>query len=593
MQKVIAILFMLFILNSCDDVLDQIPSDKVTVDKILNKSSEVSNFLARCYDNLDKSFTGHSGGQLLEDYTDDAFRAGTGTPFEWHSGLLSPSQSMFSYTVWSSCWTGIRKCNNALVYLPQSTVSKELISDADLEMWCDEARLIRAWYYFILIKNFGPVPFIDYAFTTDFDGWSELTRPTYEEISNQIIEECDIVINKGNLPLRWQASSDYDQVNMALAYALKSRVLLYNASALNNPDNDLTKWQSAADASQECLDALSLEYELLPMSDYSNLFNESEDVLNKEIIYRSSTNDAGTMNSNNGIDLSVYGSSKQSSNCGAVPTQELVDCFEMASDGSLPIASYNNEDHTDVSFNGTYSENPGDDPYAGRDARFYYSIVYNKALYGRYKGMLTSDPELTIYTYDGKSGSGFNSNPTSQEEADKRLSCTGYYSRKFRSASYWGSSAGGVEAHKIFFRLAEIYLNLAEAQCELNNFDDAISSLNVIRNRAGQPNIEEVPGFSKDYDFLMSRIRNERRVELCFEGHRFFDQRRWKILDETNGVISGMKITSSNGDDGQFSYERVKIDVPRNATSDKYLYLPIPTGEARKISGIGQMSVWE
>ncbi len=137
-------------------------------------------------------------------------------------------------------------------------------------------------------------------------------------------------------------------------------------------------------------------------------------------------------------------------------------------------------------------------------------------------------------------------------------------------------------------------MNLAEAQCEQGNLSEALSALNVVRQRAGQPNLQNVPGFSNTKEFILNRIRNERRVELCFEGHRFYDQRRWRILDETNGVVTGMKVISSDATDtGTFSYERVKIDVARNATTDKYLILPLPTEEARRLPGIGQPDVWK
>jgi hypothetical protein len=329
------------------------------------------------------------------------------------------------------------------------------------------------------------------------------------------------------------------------------------------------------------------------MAEYENLFSEAVSVSNNEVFLRATENGSGVLNSNNGVDLKALGSVTQSNNCGSVPTQELVDCFELTN-GELPVTSYTNADHTTVTFSDTYNENLGTNPYEGRDLRLKSAIVFNSTTYGKYKGQAAAAPELVIYTYQGKTGTGFNDNTISQLENDKRRSCTGYYSRKIRTASYWGSTAGGTEAHKIYFRLAEVYLNLAEANCELNNLDAAITALNVIRVRAGQPEISDVPGFEKTKDFLMSRIRNERRVELCFEGHRFFDQRRWKILDQTNGVISGMKITSTTDTDmGPFSYERVKIETIRNATSDKYLVLPIPEEEARKLTGLGQPEAWQ
>jgi hypothetical protein len=589
-QLKIGIILLLFALSSCDDVLDVIPSDKVSIDRLLNKQAQVRNFKENCYINLNKTFTDYSSGQLLEAYSDDAFRAGTGSTFDWHNAQLSPTSTFFGNTIWNKCWEGIRTCNLALLYLPQSTVPEESVSQEEINTWMAEAKLLRAWYHFELIKNFGALPFIDEPFGADFAGWSELTRPSFDEIATRIADECDEVIAGGFLPLRWQTSTDYDRVNLAVAYALKSRVLLYNASVLNNPNGDVLKWQRAAAAAQDCVSAIGSKYSLLPMSSYGNLFSDSYTVLNSEIILNSTENGTAPLNNNNGVDLKDLGSAQQSNNCGAVPTQELVDCFELT-DGTLPVSNYTNTDHTSVSFGSGYEETSGIDIYANRDLRLKSAIVYNGSAYGKYKGQPAASPELVVYTYEGKVGTGFNGNAGSQEEADKRRSTTGYYGRKFRSASYWGSSTGGTNAHKIYFRLAEVYLNLAEAQCEANNLDAAITALNVVRQRAGQPTIESVPGYAKTKEFLLKRIRNERRVELCFEGHRFYDQRRWEILNETNGVITGMKITSSS-DDGPFAYERVKIETVRNATSDKYLVLPVPQEEARRLPGIGQPNAW-
>lgn len=591
----LGIILVLFILNSCDKVLDVVPSDKVSIDRLLNKSTTVSKFIVNCYSQLNTSFVDQSSGQLLDVFTDDAFRAGTGTFADWHAALLTPANSMFANSIWNSNWEGIRSCNLAIKYLPKSVVSKDVIDDEQIAIWINEAKLLRAWYHFNLIQNFGPIPLIEEPFSPDFVDWPLLNRPTYDEIASRIAKECDDVITSGKIPLRWNGSADFDRVNLAFAYALKSRVLLYNASLLNNPNNDQTKWQKAATAAQSCLTAVGAQYSLVPMAQYENLFNQDVAVANSEIILRSTENSAAALNNNNGVDLKGLGSTTQSSNCGAVPSQELVDCFELT-DGTLPVTGYANADHTSVIFGGTYNENAGANPYLGRDARLKSDIVFNTTTYGKYKGQAVSAPELVIYTYLGKTFTGFNTNTISQLETDKRLSCTGYYMRKFRSSSYWGSTAGGTFSNKIYFRLAEIYLNLAEANCELNNLDDAMDALDKVRVRAEQPKISDVPGFVKTKDFLMNRIRNERRVEFCFEEHRFYDQRRWKILDQTNGVISGMKITSAgttNKDLGPFSYERVKIETVRNATSDKYLVLPIPQDEARKLTGIGQPEAWQ
>lgn len=588
-KTVFVLMILIFGSTACEDTLDQVPSDKVSIDRILNKTSIVE-FRNNSYDQLPKSFTTFSKGVLLEAYTDDAFKAGNTTVnYEWHNGLLSTSKTFFSGDIWNNCWKGVRRCNLALEYLPQSKVSKEILGDDDIERYMDEVIVLRAWYHFILIKNFGPLPFQDIAYGPSFDGWKDLTRPSYNDISMRIVSELDAVINNDALDIRWANTVENDFVNKAFAYALKSRVLLFNASKLYNEDNDIEKWRAAANAAQECLDNITPEYALLPIEDYSNLFTQTNQTYNKEIIYSSTTNGATTTNNQNGVDLKEYGSKDQNNNCGAVPSQELIDCFELK-DGTIPVVAYTNADHTGVTLAPGYSENAGDNPYLNRDARLYHSVLFNGAYYGK---MNNNPDSVVVYTYEGRAGTGFNSQPLNVEESLKRLSCTGYYTRKYRSANYWGSTTGGTNAHRIFFRLAEVYLNLAEARCELGELDEAIAALNMVRERAGQPKIENVPGYSKSQDFLMSRIRNERRVELCFEGHRYGDQRRWEILESTNGVISGMKVTSTGADVGPFSYERVKIDVAREATTDKYLILPIITSENLRLPGLGQPAAWQ
>ena len=584
------VFLLLLTLVGCSKVLDPLPSNMVLVNQLLNKQAAIAGFASDCYSRLDTIFSSQHSGQLLDAYTDDCFRAGPVS--DWQNGLLSPTNSLFANTIWTSGWAGIRKCNIAMTYIPQSQAPTSQIGPTDLLRYVDEAKLLRAWYHFTLIKNFGPLPFIDQAFGPDYTGWATLTRPTYDVIATRIAKECDDVIASGLLPLRWTNATDFRRVNLAVAYALKADVLLYNASLLNNPTGDQTKWQRAADAAQACITALGSTYSLVPMASYDNLFTQDVTVSNPEVIMRSWSNDAGNMNSNNGVDLKALGSSVQAANCGAVPTQELVDCFE-TTNGTLPVASYTSADHSTVTLNSPYTENAGSNPYAGRDLRLQSCIVFNKADYGKYKGQLATGPDLFIYTYLNKTGTGFDLNPSSQLTTDVRQSCTGYYSKKYRSASYWGTTAGGTNSNKIYFRLAEVYLNLAEAQCELNNLDASITALNVIRTRAGQPSLASVPGFVKTHDFIMSRIRNERRVELCFEEHRFYDQRRWKILSSTNGPITGMKITSSNNTDtGIFSFQRIAISTTRNATSDKYLVLPIPQSEAQRLPGLGQPAAW-
>jgi hypothetical protein len=157
---------------------------------------------------------------------------------------------------------------------------------------------------------------------------------------------------------------------------------------------------------------------------------------------------------------------------------------------------------------------------------------------------------------------------------------TGYYLRKFNSAqSEIGAEDDG---YAKMFRLGELYLNFAEAAYNAKGPDAAISGMsareavNAVRTRAGMP---ELPaGMSKE-DFE-KRYRNERRVELAFEEHRFFDVRRWKILNETDRGVTGMRITKN--EEGTFNYERIKM-VDRATAAERYLLFPIPQSEVAKM----------
>jgi hypothetical protein len=572
----------------CEDALEKIPDGQITLDKVLTNYSRSQGLIDAVYGeiylNRDQiSFVMNP----IESLTDNAFWAATYDAYEWHNGALSLSNPVIKWSwsspddqLWSDFWRGIRLANNAIAYLPQSTA----ITALERDRWVTEARVLRCWYYMHLLEFYGPVPWIDFPFEATYSGWNSLTRPSYDEIASKIEEELLDVIRSGILPVR-QPVQEARHVDNAVAYAIRARVLLDNASPLNNPAGDRTKWQRAADAAQ---DVISLsDYSLVSMADYKRLFIGAFSTPVTEIIWRS-WSDNSHINNTNGVNVGAYPYAAINNmwNCGESPTQELVDCFEMTN-GALPV-TYNDATRTSVTVHPAaaalgYGENKGDDPYANRDARFYVDILYNMADYGAPYNC--TEPYI-IETFVGGLN-GFND----VISMETQRSCTGYYSRKDKQVKFWGpgGSQGHEPTHWVFFRLAEFYLNRAEALCELGDLDGAMVSLNVVRERALQPRIQEAPGFEKTQDFLRQRIRNERRVELCLEGWRFHDQRRWKILNETNRFVTGMRITK--GPDGQFSYERKKIRDYQSYT-DKYLVMPIPLEDAKKMTGMTQPEAW-
>jgi hypothetical protein len=171
---------------------------------------------------------------------------------------------------------------------------------------------------------------------------------------------------------------------------------------------------------------------------------------------------------------------------------------------------------------------------------------------------------------------------------ETRYTRTGYYMRKFNN--HRSNAQLAADGFMRIFRLGELYLNFAEAAYNAYGADASVSGMsareavNTVRARVEMP---ELPaGLSKEQ--FEVRYRNERQVELAFEEHRFFDVRRWKILDKTDGFVTGMRITKEDGD---YTYDRVKLQ-DRGTTSDKYLMYPIPLKEASKMENFTGVS-WQ
>ncbi|GAO43090.1 RagB/SusD family nutrient uptake outer membrane protein [Flavihumibacter petaseus] len=588
----LALFLAIGVLSGCTKALDKTPDGTLTLDKVLADYNRTKGLLSvaygKIYQNRDQIVFVM---QPVEALTDNAFWAATYNSYDWYNGQLSLSNPVINWPwespseqLWPDFWQGIRYANIAIENIPKSTKPTE----QERQRWVAEARVLRCWYYMNLLEFYGPMPWIDYAFAADFSDWNGLARPSYDEIATIIDNELMDVINSGILPNK-RPLDEAEFVSNAVAYAIRARVLLNNASPLNNSNNDRDKWQRAADAAQDVLD-LS-EFSLVSMNDYKRLFIGSFRSDVSEIIWRSPASNKH-INNTNGLNISPYPYASIPSlwNCGESPTQELVDCFEMKN-GALPV-TYTNNDHTQVSVNpdaaaAGYSEAKGADPYKNRDARFYVDVLYNGANYG---APTNCTQPVIVESYVG-GAHGFN--PVISQET--KTSCTGYYSRKDKDVKFWGpnSSGGGEDIHWVYFRLAEFYLNKAEALCELDDLAGAAQALNMIRLRAQQPAIESVPGFVSSKEYLRERIRNERRVEFCLEGWRFHDQRRWKILNNYKSV-SGMKITSSDGsgDPATLSYERVKLRDMQCYT-DKYLVMPIPIDDAKKMTGLTQPAAWQ
>src|SRR5699024_2618510 len=311
-------------------------------------------------------------------------------------------------------------------------------------------------------------------------------RDSYDDVMNFVITELDKAIDE--LPLGEYDAVNKGRITQGAAMAVKSRALLYAASPLNNPGNDMRKWQMAADAAKGIIDLG--QYSLF--DNYKSMFLE-ENIYNAEMIWQRPYNQLENAERVY-IELSSYPNGYNG--FGQIhPLQNLVDDYETVN-GLLP--------ENDPAYD-------PQNPYEDRDPRFYATILYDGAPF--------KDRKVETFLPGGLDS---NEGPVSAWNATE----TGYYVRKFVNEEITNPSSSNIsQTPWPFFRYAEVLLNYAEAMYELGDEDTAREYLNMVRSR---PSVD-MPDVTESGEALFDRIVNERRIELALEEHRWFDVRRWKI----------------------------------------------------------------
>jgi hypothetical protein len=501
--------------------------------------------LANIYTNMPNGFN-RIGGDMLESATDDAIPSRNGTTIQQLiTGSISNNNNPEG--AWTRNYEGIRKVN---LFLRNVNIVPK---PAEVVIWKAEARFLRAYFYFELLKRYGGVPIVgDTVFSTNDN--IQLKRNSFEQCVNYIVSECDAI--KGQLLKESISSSDFGKASRGAAIALKARVLLYAASPLYNGgvpsgataeqkavmgylNYDAERWNKAAQAANEflVLNVYPLE------ATYNNVFLNRR---NNEVILsflRGTTTDIETNNGPVGYSEAGFGNGQTS------PTQELVDAFPMSN------GKFINETGSGY--------NPAA-PYTGRDPRLGLTVFTNGATW----------LNRPVQTWEGGLDKpGFNRVQTK----------TGYYMRKFMGNFNTATAYTAQNHNFVLFRSAEVMLNYAEALAEYGTgtIEPAIfTQLNNLRKRAGIPAGNGYYGLNKDMsrDSLRLVIRNERRIEMAFEEHRYWDLRRWKIAEqELNKDLSGMKITNNNG---TFTYQRTKAGAI--VFKPNMYFYPIPYDEMAK-----------
>ena len=532
MKKIIYILVAILALNSCD-VLDMKPLDKVSDADVWEDSALIELYVNASYNSINHEFSQH----MLSDASDETYCIHNWANFwviqkgEMTSDNVTGISEKINY--WKSAYSNIRTINVFFDRIDDAQVETDLKNRMKGEM-----KFIRAWIYANLIWRYGDVPLITDLFELNQD--YKVKRDSYSDCVDFITKELDEAMTW--LPAK-SSSETLGRATGDACKALKARVLLYAASEQNNPSHSKEKWEAAAEATKAVLDA---GYSL--GNDYQSVFLEDND----EIIF------ARYFTQANSTDFMLFNGRNGSNGwTGENPTQYLANAYEMTN-GELPYL--NEELPLKINPASGYDES---NPYAGRDPRLDASILHDGSMWaGRetetWHGGLDS-PESSIGSWNA--------------------SKTAYAFKKFMVESIPPSgSSVKPENPWIFFRLAEFYLNYAEIMYELGNEEQAREYVNKVRARQSV----NMPPVTASGEKLRDKIRNERRVELAFEGHRFFDVRRWCIADETeNRYLLAMNIQKQA--DGTKTYEVTML--LKRSFLEQHKLVPIPRTEIDKSEG--------
>ena len=537
-KKIWSLVAAAVVLVSCGDKMDYKEYSVYDEDYVKTTFARSAGLVTSAYNDLDYDFGNYSGA-LLASATDEAVYSHSGNAIEkFYDGGWSASSNNDA-SLWTKCWRGISYANLFLDKFKDETFEDYILDldyKAEIHQYQNlqyEARFLRAYYYFLLVRSFGGVPLI----TANLDANEANTQPrvSSDEIFQFIISECaaiqDLIVKDysdlGNLQLK--SKNETGRANNLAVLALKARAALYYASPLFNAGNDKERWHQAAIANKELIDECKGRGMKLT-SDYGSLFQKDNWQNSEECIFV-----RRIVSASNSFEKYNFPIGLENAGGGNCPTQNLVEAYEEG------------------------------------DIRLEATVAQNGEQW----------PNNTLETFIG----GANGQPIAYATP------TGYYLKKYvnKSLTIGASNATTERHHWVTFRLGEFYLNYAEAMLNYTGGGyetasglsmTAAQAVNVVRTRAKLANIATDLSASQ----FAERLENERFVELAFEGHRFYDLRRWKKAgDAKYRTIKTMQITKNA--DGTFNYN-VQTDAQTRSYWDDKMYLfPIAQSEILKSGG--------
>jgi hypothetical protein len=635
MKKYFILLFTvlsLLLTTSClKKYLDKAPESGLTEDLVFTKYANFKLFFDAVYDGR-KWYNGSYAGTwnykstlpLYMDTWDQKYCINSTTDLHdqgrymegqaWKSNNMSETiVSKLSYDgarrpVLGVCFDDIRICNIAL----RNAKRMQDASEDTKNDFMGQAYFFRAWFHWTLFRLWGPMPYLDYVMSP-FDATWDLARLPKHEYLMRIVSDidssyyffnlCDMIRRDpqtGSSSLNYQTYEMYRPNGMA-SKAFKSKVLLYAASPLNNA-NGVSEWQTAAAAALDAInEAESHGVVILPLvapvgSDDRHVNFYGKDVCAESIWTWTYGPQTWNWGGGSGAVASLFCGAfmAHASSSGIDPSQNTVDKYETK--WGDPLNTQADRDAATVL--GHYNEQQ---PFLNRDPRFETDILHNGSPCpgwgGGTQGPINTAPiflngttpsDLLVTTWNGRT-------------------FTGYLIRKIWANNSTKNQGGTTIWADPLFRLSELYLNYAEAVNEgygptgtaPGSAMTAIDAINIIRTKSGMPNV--LAAYTGSTDLFRPRIKNERTIELCFEGQHYYDDiRRWMDLPTVmSGTIMGIipqKTTVSPTYPDGFIYTRAPIENNQGIRQPSYspgmYYLPFLNADVLKMKNFKPNPAW-
>lgn len=558
---------------SCDSYLEKETFNVITPEQVWQEPKLINAVLVNMYDNLqiegfDYWYRDAWRLQNPTSMSDEAQASFQKDPlFDNGNATYTYEDALFEQK-FSDRYKLIRNCNDFIAQLEEATA----LSDSDKSRLLAEVRFLRAMQYFTLVKRYGGVPIIETPQEYDPNNIESLMVYRDKEV-----DAYDFIVNESRaaaqgLPLERETAEKY-QATKGAALALCSRASLYAATIAKygTVQLDGIVGISSSEANRFFQTCQEVSQELINLGTYT-LYNKNADDLSQnycDIFLKGNGDNGEYIFQKQYLVASGKGHSWDKRNapfsfrgggwgCGMAPTLEIVEEYECL-DGTMQELQLADASGTLLRF---------DDPYElfqGRDPRLYASVYMpgspiQESIMEWIRGVIDGSGTRYIATSQPDGGNTATINGVTYSTSGKDggadagdASKTGFYQKKFFDETLTDMNMDKSETPWPIFRLGETYLNLAEAAMETGNTATALSAVNAIRARVGMPLLSSID---------LDKVRHERRVELAFEGHRYWDMKRWRIahLDVANGGLNGFRGTALypwyNITDGKYTFER-------------------------------------